>query len=62
MCTRCAPARTGEPERTGAQLFNPLRQLIESVNDTLRGRNDLERHRGCTPGGVAVRVLQRLLA
>ncbi|MDX3078652.1 IS982 family transposase [Streptomyces sp. NPDC088354] len=56
------PARKGEPERAGAQLFKPLRQLIESVNDTLKGQLDLERHGGRTPGGVAVRILQRLLA
>jgi hypothetical protein len=31
------PARKGEPERAGAGLFRPLRQLIESVNQTFRG-------------------------
>jgi Transposase DDE domain len=56
------PARKGEPERPGAQRFRPLRQLIESVNDTFKGQLDLERHGGRTPGGVAVRVLQRILA
>jgi hypothetical protein len=56
------PARKGEPQRPGAQLFKPLGQLIESVNDTLKGQLDLERHGGRTPGGVAVRVLQRILA
>jgi hypothetical protein len=56
------PARKGEPERAGAHLFKPLRQLIESVNDTFKGQLDLERHGGRTPGGVAVRVLQRILA
>ena len=56
------PARRGEPERAGARLFRPLRQLIESVNDTFKGQLDLERHGGRTPGGVAVRVLQRVLA
>ena len=30
------PARKGEDERPGAQLFKPLRQLIESVNQTSR--------------------------
>src|SRR4029453_2835005 len=57
-----SPARKGEPERPGTQLFRPLRQLIESVNDTFKGQLDLERHGGRTPGGVAVRVLQRILA
>ena len=56
------PARKGEPPRPGAQLFKPLRQLIESVNATFKGQLDLERHGGRTPGGVAVRVLQRILA
>jgi hypothetical protein len=39
-----------------------LRQLIESVNDTLKGQLDLERHGGRTIQGVTVRVLPRLLA
>jgi hypothetical protein len=56
------PARQGEPERRGAQFFKPLRQVIESVNDTFKGQLDLERHGGHTPGGVIVRVLQRILA
>jgi Transposase DDE domain len=56
------PARKGEPERPGAHLFRPLRQLIESVNDTFKGQLDLERHGGRTPLGVAARVLQRILA
>jgi hypothetical protein len=30
------PARKGEPERAGAHLFKPLRQLIESVNATFK--------------------------
>lgn len=40
------PARQGEPARPGAQFFRPLRQTIESVNDTLKGQLDLERHGG----------------
>jgi hypothetical protein len=56
------PARKGEAERPGAKLLGPLRQLIESVNDTFKGQLDLERHGGRTPIGVAVRVLQRILA
>jgi Transposase DDE domain len=55
------PARKDEPERAGAGLFKPLRQLIESVNQTFKGQLDLERHGGRTPVGVAVRVLQRIL-
>jgi hypothetical protein len=56
------PARKGEDERVGASLFKPLRQLIESVNQTFKGQLDLERHGGRTGVGVAVRVLQRILA
>jgi hypothetical protein len=56
------PARRGEPERAGAGLFKPLRQVIESINQTLKGQLDLERHGGRTPDGVIVRVLQRILA
>jgi hypothetical protein len=56
------PARKGEPASAAAPLFRPLRQVIESVNDTLKGQLDLERHGGHTPAGVTVRVLQRILA
>ena len=56
------PARKGEPEPAGGRLFKPLRQLIESVNDTFKGQLDLEHHGGHTPAGVWVRVLQRILA
>ena len=56
------PARKGEPDRPGAQFFTPLRQVIESINDTFKGQLDLERHGGHTPLGVLVRVFQRVLA
>jgi Transposase DDE domain len=56
------PARKGEPDRAGAHLFRPLRQVIESINQTFKGQLDLERHGGHTPAGVIVRVLQRILA
>lgn len=56
------PARKGEPERAGARLFKPLRQTIESINQTFKAQLDLERHGGHTPAGVMVRVLQRILA
>ena len=56
------PARKGEPPRAGSQFFKPLRQVIESVNDTFKGQLDLEQHGGHTPAGVIVRVLQRILA
>jgi hypothetical protein len=56
------PARKGEPQRAGTGLFRPLRQVIESVNETFKGQLDLERHGGHTPEGVVVRILQRILA
>ncbi|HEX9520916.1 MAG TPA: hypothetical protein VF940_32635 [Streptosporangiaceae bacterium] len=56
------PARKGEAERQGTEFFRPLRQIIESINDTLKGQLDLERHGGRTPAGVLIRVLQRILA
>lgn len=56
------PARQGEAERPGSRLFKPLRQTIESINQTFKGQLDLERHGGRTPTGVMARVLQRILA
>ncbi|MDX2701994.1 IS982 family transposase [Streptomyces sp. PA03-6a] len=43
-------------------LLKTVRQLIESVNDTLKGQLDLEQHGGRTIEGVGVRVAQRILA
>ena len=60
--TLLRPARKGEPEPAGRQYFRPLRQVIESVNDTLKGQLDLERHGGRTVDGVTTRMLQRILA
>ncbi len=60
--TLLRPARKGEADRAGARFFKPLRQVIESINGTLKGQLDLERHGGHTPAGVTVRVLQRILA
>ncbi len=60
--TLLRPARKGEPDPACRKYFKPLRQVIESVNDTLKGQLDLEQH-GCrTVEGVTVRVLQRILA
>src|SRR6266508_1139356 len=56
------PARQGEHERPGAHLFKPLRQTIESINQTFKSQLHLERHGGHTPAGVMVRILQRILA
>ena len=60
--TLVRPAKANEKPRPGARLLKPLRQLIESVNDTLKGQLDLEQHGGRTHAGVTARVLQRLLA
>ena len=48
--------------RPGEHLLKPVRQLIESVNDTLKGQLDLELHGGRTAAGVSARIAQRLLA
>ncbi|GII43573.1 IS982 family transposase [Planotetraspora phitsanulokensis] len=55
-------ARKGEPPRAGTALFKPLRQTIESINQTFKGQLDLERHGGRTPAGVITRVVTRILA
>lgn len=60
--TLLRPARKGETERPGSRLFKPMRQIIESINDTLKGQLDLEAHGARTLTGVLVRVWQRLLA
>lgn len=60
--TLIRPARKGEKPRAGARFLKPLRQVIESINDTLKGQLDLEAHGGKTIAGVTIRVLQRLLA
>jgi len=56
------PVRKGEARRCGQQFLKPLRQIIESVNWTLKGQLDLEAHGGRTPAGIIVRVLARILA
>jgi len=56
------PARRGEQARSGSQFFRPLRQIIESINDTLKGQLDLEGHGGHTMAGVCARIAQRILA
>lgn len=56
------PAYRGEPERPGRGLLRAVRQSIESVNQTFKSQLDLEQHGGRTMTGVAVRILQRVLA
>ena len=42
------PATRSEPPRPGARFLRPLRQIIESINQTLKGQLSLERHKGRT--------------
>jgi hypothetical protein len=56
------PSFKREKRRKGESLLKSVRQLIESVNDTLKGQLNLEQHGGRTFEGVAVRVAQRVLA
>jgi hypothetical protein len=56
------PARVDEPRRRGVPQLRRLRQIIESVNNTLKAQLNLEEQGGRTSQGVAVRILQRLLA
>ncbi|MFD5514301.1 IS982 family transposase [Streptomyces sp. NPDC127051] len=56
------PSFKREKRRKGESLLKSVRQLIESVNDTLKGQLDLEQHGGRTFEGVTVRVAQRVLA
>jgi hypothetical protein len=60
--TLLRPSRKDEKQRHGEPMLKKVRQLIESVNDTLKGQLDLEQHGGWTFDGVAVRVSQRILA
>ncbi|MFD8547359.1 IS982 family transposase [Streptomyces sp. NPDC059649] len=56
------PSYRNRKPRPGEHLLKPIRQLIESVNDTLKGQLDLERHGARTPAGVMARIGQRILA
>lgn len=60
--TLLRPSRKREALRLGEPMLKKVRQLIESVNDTLKGQLDLEQHGGRTVEGVGVRVAQRVLA
>ena len=56
------PARAQRAPSPRRPQLRRLRQIIESVNNTLKAQLTLEDHGGRTNQGVAVRVLQRLLA
>jgi transposase len=60
--TLIRPAFKTEAARPGQRFLRPLRQIIESINQTLKAQLDLERHAARSLAGVAARVLQRLLA
>ena len=60
--TLIRPNLKSEKTRPGARYLKAFRQIIESVNQTLKAQLDLERHGGRTRQGVAARILQRLLA
>ena len=55
-------SRKDEAARCGEPLLKTIRQLIESVNDTLKGQLDLQTHGGRTFEGVTIRIAQRILA
>ncbi len=56
------PATKTEPARPGQRFLKPFRQIIESINQTLKAQLDLERHGGRTEAGIVARVWQRMLA
>jgi transposase len=61
--TLIRPTVRGEKTpRPLTKFLKPFRQIIESVNQTLKAQLDLERHGGRKPAGVCARILQRLLA
>ena len=60
--TLIRPSLKSEPTRPGHRYLRPFRQIVESVNQTLKAQLDLERHGGRTKPGVCARVLQRILA
>ncbi len=60
--TLIRPAMKSEKPRPLQRFLRPFRQIIESVNQTLKAQLDLERHGGRKPQGVAARICQRLLA
>ncbi|WP_420625879.1 IS982 family transposase [Candidatus Poriferisodalis sp.] len=60
--TLIRPATRSETPRPAARFLKPLRQIIESINWTLKGQLSLERHNARTRSGVAARIGARLLA
>ena len=60
--TLLRPATRTEAPRPGAKFLRPLRQITESIIQTLKGQLTLERHKARTKAGVAARIGTRLLA
>ena len=60
--TLIRPALKGEQPRPLQRFLRPFRQIIESINQTLKAQLDIERHGGRKPQGVTARITQRLLA
>ncbi|MGZ5398178.1 MAG: IS982 family transposase [Mycobacterium sp.] len=60
--TLIRPTYSKEPTRPGQRFLRPFRQIIESINQTLKAQLDLERHAARTFAGITARVLQRILA
>ena len=56
------PTRKGEAPHARERFFKPLRQCVESIFDTFKGRLNREQHGGRTVAGVCARVGQRILA
>jgi hypothetical protein len=56
------PATRRERPRRGQPQLRSLRQIIESINHTLKAKLSLEHHGGHTQQGVTTRIVQRLLA
>jgi hypothetical protein len=60
--TLIRPALRSEASRPAQRFLKPFRQIIESVNQTLKSQLNIERHGGRTKPGVCARILQRILA
>jgi hypothetical protein len=60
--TLIRPNLKSETLRPGGRYLKAFRQIIGSVNQTLKSQLDLERHGGRTKPDVCARILQRILA
>jgi hypothetical protein len=60
--TLLRPSYRNRTPHPGEHLLKPVRQLVESIYDTLKGQLDLELHGGRSIDGVGARIGQRILA